>query len=311
MRVAQRGVLLREDADVAADRDRVGLDREARDAPHGARREDVVEQHGVETSAARGPRTGGRRRRTRRGGCPCSRSRRSEEVVRDRAAERPDATAPKSASVRKRPASAARTVSTSRNSKYGSVTAERRAPRRRVFDARESDVEVAARDGLVDRLEGDLDELAASRPRPFASALGDLHVEAAHASRDPRGPPRRTARRPPRRRPSGASGVRGPAARSGAGREQGARDERPASRREAPEPLPHLHRPEAARQVPRVRLLAPDEEDEPSSRARTRRGRHRSRTGDSPPRAGPGAAGRGPRASAGPRRRRPRASRRP
>ena len=57
---------------------------------------------------------------------------------------------------------------------------ERRATRRRVLDAVERDVEVAARGGLVERCERDLDELRRATEL-LRDQLGDLDVEALHS----------------------------------------------------------------------------------------------------------------------------------
>ena len=77
------------------------------------------------------------------------------------------------------------------------------APRRRVLDAAQADVGVAARDRLIDRCKGDLDEarLAAQPPR---DQLGDLDVEADDARRVGRVGLDVTARRPRRRPPIGS-----------------------------------------------------------------------------------------------------------
>jgi hypothetical protein len=56
---------------------------------------------------------------------------------------------------------------------------ERGAAGRRVLHTRQSDVEIAALDGLVDRLVGHLHEQRRSS-EALCERLGDLHVEAAH-----------------------------------------------------------------------------------------------------------------------------------
>ena len=116
MRVAQRRVLRRQDADVVADRDGLRLDREPGHRPMPALGEHVVEQHGVDASehqiAVRMHVVF-----VRHGVQAVLALGAQQDLVGDRAAERRRRVLPRrSASVRKRAASASRTLSTSRNS---------------------------------------------------------------------------------------------------------------------------------------------------------------------------------------------------
>ena len=145
----------------------------------------VVVRHGVDAVRRARPRAGFRRRSCRRAW--------------RRAGPR------RSASVRKRPRRPSRTRQHFAELVIRNGDRQRRAARRRVLDAAQADVGVAARDRLIDRGERDVDELAASRPSPRAMQLGDLDVEADELRRDRRDRPRRTARRLQGRRPIGGS----------------------------------------------------------------------------------------------------------
>ena len=200
-RVAQRGVARREHADVVAGRRPRPLTmREARDGQAPPLGDHVVEQDrvepaehevgirmhvivvgdGLEAVLARG---------------------REQDVVRDGAGERADAPAGEIGQRAKAPGVRGADAQHFAKRVVRDRGRHRGPPRRRVLDAAQADVGVAAGDGLIDGSEPDEDEPRRA-PEAARDALGDLHVEAGKRRRDDRGRLRQTARRLRGRRPS-------------------------------------------------------------------------------------------------------------
>ena len=152
MRVAQRRVLRRQDADVVADRHGLRLNREPGHRAVTPLRQHVVEQHRIDASDHQIP--------VRvhvvvvgHGANAVLAFGAQQDLVGDRAAERRHRLAAQVGQRAEPRRVARRARSALRGTRSRDRDGERRAPRRRVLDAAQADVGVAAGDRLIDRRE--------------------------------------------------------------------------------------------------------------------------------------------------------------
>ena len=219
-RIAQRRIARREDADVMARRDRVGLHRDSRQSCAAARPARCrAARHRRAQAADRC--TDARRRRTDTACNPYAPFRAEQDFVGDRAAERADA----ASSQIGQPAEAARVRVADREHFAERVVRNRRrhrgAARRRIFHPAQTDLRGAAFNGLIDRAVRHEQKArrpvdpARDRARRSRRRTGDL-------VRDRRDRPRRRARRLQGRPPSAAP-LAGPLTPKGKGKREKAK----------------------------------------------------------------------------------------